>query len=72
MSWRTLFHRIRFALGRAAPLTIADRRPAIMSEADLDAALARRKTARAARSEASLKGWKTRRYDLAAKLEGEL
>lgn len=68
MNWRTLFHRIRFALGRAAPLTIADRRPAIMSEADLDAALARRKAARASRSEASLKGWHTRR----AKLEGEL
>lgn len=67
MNWRTLFHRIRFALGRAAPRTIAGRRPAIMSEAELDAALARRKADRKTRSDASRKGWDTRR---AAKLEG--
>lgn len=56
-----LIRRIRFRMGRAAPLTLAGRRPVVLTEADLDAALARRRANREARSAACRKGWATRR-----------
>lgn len=56
-----LIHRIRFALARTAPLTVAGRRPVVLTEADLDKALARRREGRKARSQAAHKGWEKRR-----------
>lgn len=58
---RKLWFRIRMALGRAAPLTIPGRRPAVMTEDDLDACLARRRQLRDRRSSAARKGHMTRR-----------
>lgn len=52
---------IRFRMARAAPLTVVGRRPVVLTEADLDAALGRRRANRAARSAACHKGWATRR-----------
>lgn len=52
---------IRFRMARAAPLTVAGRRPVVLTEADLDACLERRRANRAARSAAARSGWATRR-----------
>ena len=65
MTWtstlRRAFGRIRFRMAAAAPITVAGRRPVVLTEADLDDALARRRLNRAARSAACRKGWVTRR-----------
>lgn len=53
---------IRFRMARAAPLTVAGRRPVVLTEADLDAALARRRAGREQRAAASRKGWETRNH----------
>ena len=53
---------IRFRMARAAPLTVAGRRPVVLTESDLDAALARRRAGREQRAAASRKGWATRNH----------
>lgn len=53
--------RARYRIARAAPLTIAGRRPVVLCEADLDERLARRRANRGVRSAASQRGWSTRR-----------
>ena len=51
----------RYRMARAAPRTITGRRPVVLCEADLDERLALRRASRVARSDASRKGWRTRR-----------